>query len=128
MKMAIRVDKGFTLFEVLVALVVAAVALSASVKLIGQYAGNSARIQERLYGHWAASNLLVNGQLAEAWPDTDTTDGEIRFAGRDWFWRRLVTDTPYAGVRRVEVQLFFEEQDQEYVTRMAGYSGEDSPW
>ena len=53
-----RAERGFTLFEVLVALAIAAVVLSAAVKLVGLYVGNSARIQERLYGHWAASNLL----------------------------------------------------------------------
>lgn len=123
-----RGNSGFTLLEVLVALVVAAVALSASIKLIGLYAGNSARIQERLYAHWAASSVLVNSQLLEPWPDTETADGEIRFAGRDWFWRKAVTDTPYPGVRRIEVQVFFDEKDQDYVTRLTGYSGENSPW
>ena len=123
-----RVESGFTLLEVLVALVVAAVALSASIKLIGLYAGNSARIQERLYAHWAASSVLVDSQLLEPWPDIETSDGEIRLAERDWFWRKSVTDTPYPGVRRVEVQVFFEEQDRDYITRLTGYLGENSPW
>lgn len=123
-----RVDGGFTLLEVLVALVVAAVSLSASVKLIGLYAGNSAEIQERLYAHWAASTVLVNSQLLEPWPDIETSDGEVRFAERDWFWRKSVTDTPYPGIRRVEVQIFVDEQDQDYVTRLSGYLGENSQW
>ena len=121
-------DPGFTLFEVLVALAVAAVALTAAVQLIGTYVSNSAKIQERIYAHWAASNLLVTGQLDSPWPDVGVDDGQIALAGREWHWRKAVAETPFAGVRRVEVQVFSDAFDEDHVARLSGYVGEKTHW
>jgi general secretion pathway protein I len=121
-------ERGFTLLEVLVALAVAAVALSAAVSVVGLYVSNSARIQERIYAHWAASTVLVNGQLLEPWPDTEVSEGAVSFGGRNWFWRKSVAETSYDGVRRIEVQVFPDEDDDEPVTRLTGYAAEHSPW
>lgn len=121
-------SRGFTLFEVLVALSVAAIALTAAVKLVGFYVRNSAEIQERLYAHWAAGNVLVSAQLTTPWPDTGTDDGDIELAGREWRWRIAVTETPFAAVRRVEVQVFDDRDAEQYITRLSGYVGENSPW
>ena len=125
-----RIDRnlGFTLFEVLIALAVAAVALTAAVQLIGFYVGNSAGIQERVYAHWAASNLLVSGQLDDPWPDVGVENGEIELAGHDWHWRKAVVETPYATVRRVEVQVFSDAASDDFVARLSGYVGETVRW
>ena len=123
-----RSARGFTLFEVLVALSVAAVALTAAVKVVGLFVSNSARIQERLYAHWAAANVLSTVQLETPWPDTGQRDGEAELVGHEWHWRTAVTETPYGAVRRVEVQVFADEADDERLSRLAGYVGENTRW
>lgn len=125
-----RTDRhgGFTLFEVLVALAVAAVALTAATQVVGLYVSNSARIQERIYAHWAASNLLVTSWLDTPWPDVGVQEGEIDLAGHDWHWRKAVVDTPFDTVRRVEVQVFVDAAADDYVTRLSGYVGEKVRW
>lgn len=59
-------QKGFTLIEVMIALVIIAVALSALSQGIGQYVYNQAGLKERTIGTWVAQNRLLelqSGQL-----------------------------------------------------------------
>jgi general secretion pathway protein I len=128
MTLSIERNRGFTLFEVLVALAVAAVALTAAVHLIGVYVANSAKIQERVYAHWVASNLLVASQLDDPWPDVGIKDGETTLGAHDWRWRRAVAETPFATVRRVEYQVFSTAGADDAAARLSGYVGEKVRW
>ena len=121
-------NRGFTLFEVLIALAVAAVALTAAVRLIGLYVSSSAEVQERIYAHWAGANVLLRSQLETSWPDTDVEKGDVRLAGREWHWRKAVTETPYETLRRVELQVFLDRHDEDYLVRLAGYVGRNVRW
>jgi len=119
---------GFTLFEVLMALAIAAVALAGLGRLIGVYVNTSAEVQARLYGHWVASNQIVIGALENPWPKAGASDGESELAGHRWEWRQEVGESTFAQVRRIEIQVFDRPEAEDYVTRLAGYVGENSPW
>ncbi|MFO7808537.1 type II secretion system minor pseudopilin GspI, partial [Guyparkeria sp.] len=55
-----RTSRGFTLLEVLVALVVLAVALGALIKAGSEHARNTAYLQERALAGWVAGNLVAD--------------------------------------------------------------------
>lgn len=120
--------KGFTLLEVLVALTVASVALAAMMQLIGTYVSGSAHLGQRLYAHWAASNVLIEGQLERPWPDVGSDSGSTSLGGREWSWRRDVSKTPYEAMRKVEVKVFEDASDGEPIARVIGYVGEQVQW
>lgn len=66
LNMKAKTNKGFTLIEVMIALVIVAVALSALSQGIGQYVFNQASLKERIIGTWVAQNRLLelqSGQL-----------------------------------------------------------------
>jgi len=121
-------NRGFTLLEVLMALAIAAVALAGLSKIIGLYVSDSAKIQERLYAHWAAANLMVLDELETSWPGIGVQNGDVEFVGHRWRWRRETSESPFGAVRRIEIQMFLDPDAPDYVTRLAGYTGENSPW
>ena len=96
---------GFTLVEVLVALAVVAIALGAMVRLMGDAARNTERLEQRTLGHRVAMNELALLEATGAWLEPGVARGDATLAGRQWRWRRTVVATPVPDIRRVELTV-----------------------
>src|ERR1700684_1363530 len=69
-------QRGFTMIEVLVALAIIAVALSASLRAVGSLASGEADLHRRLLAGWSADNTLAQLRLTHAWPNVGETSFE----------------------------------------------------
>lgn len=119
---------GFTLIEVLVALVIAGMALVAVSTVVGDYARNLLGLQERTWGHWAAMSQVVEFQLENEWPSTGKSQGEDSSMPFPLHWKREVTDTPYELVRKIEIRIYRDKFDKEPLTTLTTYTGKESGW
>lgn len=97
--------RGFTLIEVLVALVVFVAVAMALDSTMGANVTSQVRFEEKTLATWVASNKLVEMQVYQKWPDTGRQDDETKFAGRDWFIATEVSEGPYPGTRRVDISV-----------------------
>lgn len=113
--------RGFTLLEVLVALAVLALALAAAVSASAAYVGNQAYLQERTMAHWVARNVLIELQLERQWPGVGKREDIARMSDRDWSWRATIAETPEQDMRRVDIEVWFGEEDKG--EPLAGISG-----
>lgn len=74
---------GFTLIEVMVALVIVAVSLSALSSSLGQFVFQQSSLEERVIATWVADNRLIELQrLAKTGGKQDNPDVEM--LGRTW--------------------------------------------
>lgn len=96
---------GFTLIEVLVALAVLAIALSAVLAAMGQAIDITATLRDRTVALWVAQERAAQHQLQRAWPGIDTTEGTLEMAGREWRWRERVSTTEVPEIRRVDIEI-----------------------
>ncbi len=103
--------RGFTLLEVLVALVVLALSLTALVRLSALEARALADLRERTVAHWVAANVLEETRLAESWPATGLRNGSTRMGGREWRWELAVQDTDEPAIRRLDVSVQLSQGD-----------------
>ncbi|MBF0133530.1 MAG: type II secretion system minor pseudopilin GspI [Magnetococcales bacterium] len=115
---------GFSLIEVLVALVVLAMVLGAVVKATGAHVRNAAYLEDRTMAHWVAMNVIVERRLIPYFPNVGTQYGEEQLGWRKWYWKAQISDTPEPEVRRVEVAVFQDSgRSQTPVAVLNGYIG-----
>jgi general secretion pathway protein I len=101
-------QRGFTVFEVLVAMAIASLALLALFGAADATTRNTAAMRDRSYGQLVASNQLAELRARRHWPATGTLTGTSELAGRRWDWKAEVTTTEDPAIRRVD----FEVQDE----------------
>ena len=116
-------NRGFTLLEVMVALAVIAFALAAGVSAVSGNTRNAAGLQQRTYAHWVAMNKMAELQLSKQWPATRTTRGSELMARHEWFWEMKVTNTPNVLIRRVDLMVRVNEDDDTPLVTLTGFVG-----
>ncbi|MBI3347563.1 MAG: type II secretion system minor pseudopilin GspI [Burkholderiales bacterium] len=101
----LRPTRGFTLIEVLVALVIVAIALGAGIKAAGALANNAERLAEVSSAQWCAENLLTELRLTQQFPDIGETPFACEQLGRSYSGKLKVSPTPNPLFRRVEASV-----------------------
>ncbi len=118
---------GFTLLEILVALAVVAIALSALVSQASQSLDHTARLRERTLAHWVALNLVAERRLAPQWPRVGVERGSALMADREWFWLVTVSETADRNVRRLDVEVHGDARRQRALAHLIAYVGRPLP-
>jgi general secretion pathway protein I len=97
--------RGFTLVEVLVALVVLAIALAACMRALTQAADISTELRDRTLALWVAQNRLALHRLQRDWPEPRDVSGTEEASRRKWVWNEHVMSTPESSMRRMELDV-----------------------
>lgn len=103
-----RLRRGFTLIEVLVALVIVAVGMSALMGALSSSAKTVVYMQDKTFAEWVALNQIATVRLKliqSQLPPTGNTNGDIEFANQTWHWRQEVVDSQVPGIRRIDVKV-----------------------
>jgi general secretion pathway protein I len=96
---------GFTLLEVLVALVIVSVALGAIIVNGGSAAGAAGSLREKSLALWVAHNRLTEIDLAPVWPKTGKSNDDVSMGGIDWTWNVTVQTTSDPTLRRIDIDV-----------------------
>jgi general secretion pathway protein I len=97
--------QGFTLIEVLVALVVVALGIGALLTTLSSSADVIVRLRDKSFAQWIALNQIATLRLSGEQPAVGKTRGSVDYAGSSWNWESEITDQGVAGVLRVEVRV-----------------------
>ena len=118
--------RGFTLLEVLIAIAVIALALTALVRASGQQADALGRERELTLATWVAQDALAELRLREPFPPTGRRSGRAEQAGLAWRWELAVSGTDQPAVRRLEIGVYRAEaaKDEQPVVSITGFAGQ----
>ena len=109
---------GFTLLEVLVALVIVGTALGAGLRAVGSLSANSAGLRTSMMATWSAENRLVQIRLGTDFPDVgkrgfDCPQGDLHLVCQE-----EVIVSPNPRLRRVEVSVFDIENPNRRIVKL----------
>jgi general secretion pathway protein I len=101
-----RVAHGFTLVEVLVALVVVALGLTALMVAVNGTARTSGHLRDKSLAQWIALNRLTEIRLNTVKFGQNTDTGEVEFGNRKWHYDTRYFDTSIGTMKRVVVRVY----------------------
>ncbi|HCS64854.1 MAG TPA: type II secretion system protein GspI [Cellvibrio sp.] len=139
-------QRGFTLLEAMIALMIVAMALPALITLVLTQLDGSAAIRDKTYAYWVAENQLTRVRLLQQQkakkaladykvPEKDS--GTVDMMGLRWQWqmKSIAMDTlPVPGFTRIEIAVRLlgtadgaslgrasVDEDQPALARLTGY-------
>lgn len=118
---------GFTLIEVLVALLVFGLIAAAASEVGSQYIGTYERIRDRTLATWIAENRMAELRLEEEFPGISESSEEQEYATSRWMITTKVSGTEEPSIRRVDVNVALFAGDQaeaRSVHTLSGFIGE----
>jgi len=97
---------GFTLVEVLVALIIVTIGLAALMITVSSTARTSGILRQKTLAQWMALNRLTEVRLNLAKFGQNTDTGEINFANQNWHYDTRYFDTSFPSMKRVVVRIY----------------------
>jgi general secretion pathway protein I len=117
-------ERGFTLIEVIVALIIVALGMLGVIQAVSQTASNGGYLRDKTVAHWIAMNRLTEVRLQKAAPAVDKTSDEVEMANRKWKWTMNVTQTPVETIRRIDISVRpAEAKEDSSLASVTGFYG-----
>ncbi|KTD55724.1 type II secretory pathway protein LspI [Legionella santicrucis] len=108
----IKHDKkaGFTLIEVLIALSIIAIALTALLKAISQNVETARRIKEKTVSHWIAMQgvAMIQLNLLQVNQSQETTQ-DTTMLNEHWYWRAKISSTSQKNIQKITILVSTEK-------------------
>ena len=97
--------RGFTLIEVLAALIIVGLGMLGVIQAVIQAANNGTYLREKTFAHWIAMNLVTERRLMTSPPEVGTSSDVIDYADQRWRWTVRVSETTVDSMRRFDVSV-----------------------
>lgn len=94
---------GFTLLEVLVAVAVLALALTAIISGGSSAARAASLMRDKTLALWVAHNRLAEIDLQPTWVQIGSSSDDVQMGGEEWTWHANVSGTQDPTLRRIDI-------------------------
>jgi len=99
----LRRKRGFTLIEVLAALIIVGLGMLGVIQAVIQAANNGTYLREKTLAHWIAMNLVTERRLMTTPPEVGTSSDIVEYGGQRWRWTVRVSETAVETMHRFDV-------------------------
>lgn len=112
-------QRGFTLLEVLVALVIVGTALGASLRAVGSLTTNSNDLRTAMMATWSAENRLSQIRLSKEFPAIGRRSFDCSQDDLPLTCNEEILSTPNPSFRRVEVSVYDSRAPERRIIKLA---------
>lgn len=116
-------QRAFTLVEILVALAILAIALTAGMRALSQAADTASALKARTLALWVAQNRLAAAQIAIPWPALGNYQGDATQANARFAWQARVSPTPNPQFRRIDITVTEPATPDYALAMLTGFVG-----
>lgn len=122
-------SRGFTLVELLVALVVVAMTAMTVSSAVGNIVSQTYVLERRAVAHWVAENQLARAQLSRVNNVDPVATGRnterVVMSGRTWRIDQEISETTHPWLRRIDIEVFevVDDDDVGPLDRLVGFIG-----
>ncbi|MBI4357312.1 MAG: type II secretion system minor pseudopilin GspI [Gammaproteobacteria bacterium] len=112
---------GFTLVEILVALVILATSFMALIEIAGSHTSNLTYLRDKTFAHWVAMNKIAEARISKTFPELGNSDGTMKMGKQEWVWESSVYETKINAVRRIEISIKRDKTDNTALVKRVGF-------
>lgn len=122
----LRNKAGMTLIEVLIALAVIGIALTAVIKAASQNIRGTGYLQNKTIALWVGQEVMTSAQLGviKLPDDADGKTSTTTMLNQDWFWQASETATGNVRIKKIRVRVYAREpknEDESALIDLDGY-------
>ncbi len=113
--------RGFTLLEVLVALVIVSLGMIAVFGQLNQMLSASGRLRDKTLAHWIAVDQITELQAIHAYPKVGERSDEVDMARTTWSYTVKTSQIGDLAMRRVDVTVAFADTPERILAEVSGF-------
>jgi general secretion pathway protein I len=109
-------EKGLTLVEVLIALVILSIALTAVIKSASQNIQNTFYLQNRTIATWIGTNVInsIRAGIIKVPSMPDKLSQNDSTLGQNWTWNAVMNATPNPRIKQIIVEVYHQPDDKRF--------------
>jgi len=111
---------GFTLIELVVALAVLAIGMTAVLHSTSQAGHAGAFLKQKTVAHWIASNRAAELTINREWPNPGVSTGTETMANQTWEWEADVQSTVVPELRLVTIRVMLRGEEKASLVTFVG--------
>ena len=106
-------QQGFTLLEVMVALLIVSLALITLVKGAAEKVNVANDLRDKTFAQWVAINKITEWRTMKTLPKTNRASGTQNMGTEEWFWFAKFLKTDNKNIFKAEIHVYENEQNKE---------------
>jgi general secretion pathway protein I len=111
---------GFTLIELMVAVAVLAIGMTAVLHTTSQAGYAGIFLKQKTIAHWVASNKAAELSINREWLEPGVTTGTETMAKQTWQWETEVRNTQVPELRLVIIRVSLDGEEKASLTTFLG--------
>ena len=114
-------QQGFTLIEIIIALVVISVALGAVIATAGNSVKHGSHIKEKTIALWVAQNAVTEITIKNNWLSVGVKSQDVTMSGQQWYIKNNIIQTPDKNIRKMDVSVYTDKAAQDKILTLTAY-------